>query len=166
MWTWHPINSILLVEKDCNLSITGFISGAQLNIRCNYMHTHLCHSHNPCTENKNTCSNLKMRKPQVQVSPETVMHSLHIRYSDVLLVVSENLRKIKKNENLQKKVEFPGFPWVIIRPKGLRVMKREFCVFLSPGSKALKYTSIVMVTTSKTHNPLWGPNISFTLYIL
>lgn len=50
-----------------------------------------------------------MKKPQVQVSPETVMHSLHIRYSDVLLVVSVNLRKIKK-ENLQKKVEFPGFP--------------------------------------------------------
>lgn len=45
-------------------------------------------------------------------------------------------------------------------------MKRELCVFFSPGSKALKYTSNVMVTTSKTHNPLWGPNISFTLYIL
>lgn len=45
-------------------------------------------------------------KPQVPVSPETVVHSTQTDVDDVLLVVSVNLRKKK----IFRKVEFPGFP--------------------------------------------------------
>lgn len=55
-------------------------------------------------------------KPQVQVSPETVMRSLHIRYGDVLLVVSVNLRKIKKKIS-RKKLSSLAFLELLSGPK-------------------------------------------------
>lgn len=133
-----------------------------------HVYTSLPHSQPMFKNKKQTCLTLWFQHVQTSKWRETTGASITRncralytdRWGDVLLVVSVNLRKKK----IFRKVEFPGFPWVIIRPKGLRVM-REFCVFSCPGSKALKYTTIVIATTSKTHNPLWAPNISFTDFI-